>query len=406
MVDAANTAGRGPRRGEAALPCPNCGARIEPRAADVGRSVECPDCFTPVVVPVDFVVPVTTKSRPAARGGRRVPKQVPVICACGTRFQAAVRKAAYEIECLVCAQPVRVPGAADLLKPRESEADAAAAAPSPKSGPTVFDRMAEIRQVEGPALPRWTFFSGVFTMPWHPEAVVRWLYLSAGFALWGVAGTGTLFCALGGGPLLYGAFAFGKAFLWLTILVGGYCCSCCLAILADTEQGQDTIEGWPEPFWLDWFFDLLRVAAMQLTVAAVAFGLAAGVCVAMGHPPTPLVGSLASPAGAGLRLPFVVPMAAAEFLLFPIVLLSTLDSGSIWMPFSATVLRSLGRAWWAWLLFYALSSVLTITLCLLAQCWTRLPWETTVLAGPIIPALLLVHARLLGRLAWTINRTR
>jgi hypothetical protein len=94
------------------------------------------------------------------------------------------------------------------------------------------------------------------------------------------------------------------------------------------------------------------------------------------------------------------------FLAFPLVLLGALASDEAWVPLAIkTVLWSFAPLWWAWVLFYVETAVM-------AWAWTWLtlaglreePWLTPLYAAPLLAAILLIDARLAGRLAGCIVR--
>jgi hypothetical protein len=85
--------------------------------------------------------------------------------------------------------------------------------------------------------------------------------------------------------------------------------------------------------------------------------------------------------------------------------LSALESGSAFMPYSRLIWRSLVNLCWAWLLFYGLTIGVGLALGkALELAYSRAPWLALLAAGPALATLVLIYARLLGRLAWRIEQ--
>jgi hypothetical protein len=105
---------------------------------------------------------------------------------------------------------------------------------------------------------------------------------------------------------------------------------------------------------------------------------------------------------AGLWLPQPgLVWALGVFLLFPILLLSSVDANSPFIPLSRRVRRSLFRVAGTWLTFYVLSGLLWAGL--MGAFWGLAQLHdflAPVLGGPLLAATVLIYARLLGRLAW------
>ncbi|MFM8583413.1 MAG: hypothetical protein ACKOFW_18250, partial [Planctomycetaceae bacterium] len=90
--------------------------------------------------------------------------------------------------------------------------------------------------------------------------------------------------------------------------------------------------------------------------------------------------------------------------LYPIVLMSALESNSPWIPLSRRVAVSLVRSPGVWLVFSLLAtSLLALVGGLLWLVWRQQSLWLAVASGPVLSALLLIGARLFGRLAWKIS---
>ena len=227
-----------------------------------------------------------------------------------------------------------------------------------------------------PPPPRWTFFSNVFLFPWSPGALIRWSGITVGVmtaaelavVAWEIGGT------LGIGFVGLGVLSLG-------LLTVSYALSVCLAVILDTAEGYDTIEHWPESDWRIWFLSSLATGWLLLTAIAV---------------------------GAVIRWSIGLDtwwaQATAVFILFPILVLSSIESGSALIPLSGTIARSLRQIWWGWAMFYLQSALLLglpIGLFRIAALW-NLPLAC-LLSAPAAAAVLLISARLLGRVGWLIS---
>jgi len=191
------------------------------------------------------------------------------------------------------------------------------------------------------------------TPNWGLASAVPWV---AAMVFFGVGG---LFCA--GWALVASAFL--------------------LPVIQDTAEGNDEIENWPEPPFLDWnadffyIFNSLSVSVLCGVVVVQVLGFAG-----------PLK---------WLAIPLSV------FLLFPIALLSTLEADSPLKPLSLPVLGSLFSVGWAWALFYVEAAALTVAFLFLAGVVLGFvgPWGLLPVGALWLPVLM-VYFRLLGRLAW------
>jgi hypothetical protein len=155
-----------------------------------------------------------------------------------------------------------------------------------------------------------------------------------------------------------------------------------LAIAQDTAEGADQIEAWPEAAFVDWAFEFFFI------VNSLIVGVLPGV-VAL---------QVLTPLEWPLR---VAAVPCGLFFLFPIVLLSMLESGSVFVPFSSSVAGSLLSKWWAWAVFYLESAALLAVLLGVAGVLFRFlgPWSVFLIAIAWVWGLM-VYFRLLGRLAW------
>ena len=189
----------------------------------------------------------------------------------------------------------------------------------------------------------------------------------------------------GPGAVLGGLSArlFGPPACMAGGLTFGYAFTCCMVVIEGTSNGWDTIDVSPPLEWKEWIFNLGRIAVLLLQAGLVG---AAFQWLCQSTSFTPLaIGTLAA---------------------FPLVLLGALASGEAWAPLAMkTVLWSIRPLWWAWALFYIESGALIWGWTLLTATGLREePWATPLYAAPLLAAVILIYARLLGRLAGCIVR--
>lgn len=227
-----------------------------------------------------------------------------------------------------------------------------------------------------PPPPRWPFFSSVFQFPWSSGALIRWVGIAIG--LIAVSELAVLAWEIGG---TIGIGFVGLGVLSLGLFTVSYALAVCLAVILDTSEGYDTIEHWPESDWRIWFLSSLATSWLLLT--AVALGAVVRWTV-------------------GFDIWWTQALTA--FALFPILVLCSIEAGSALIPISGIILRSLRQIWWGWAMFYVQSTLLLSLLTgifYLIALWS-LPLAC-LLCAPLAAAVLLISARLLGRVAWLIS---
>jgi hypothetical protein len=232
------------------------------------------------------------------------------------------------------------------------------------------------------APPEWPLLSGVFTFPWYPGTYGIWLGMSLGLIL-----TGLGFCFLLGPAMQVGGIgirAMGPPVGVLTLLVLSYASSCCLQVIEDTANGVDSITSWPAADWRAWVLGLLSVLYVLVLCALVGY----------------VVRLLVRPI-----FDTWVPSIFIVFLLFPIVQLSSLAAESRWWPYSPAILRSLKTVTAQWLLFYGIVIVMCGGWLVISVVGILIsPWGTPIVVMPLLAAVMLIYARLLGRLAWCFGQ--
>jgi len=235
---------------------------------------------------------------------------------------------------------------------------------------------------ERPKLPRHPFLSGVFNFPWYSSVWVFWAFFSLGCGLVLFLAAWSIQLSMIGGADNYFLSLFVGALDAVVVLLLFVAASAyLLAIVGESSEGADQILAWPEPVYLDWCFQCLHV------IVAGGIGLVAGTIAGRFVPAWGL--------SQWLTIEF------GTLVVFPIVLLSVLESGSPIMPISLPVLRSLIRAARGWMIFYLetippvlVGSVLLIVTAPYLEFWTVFP------AALLWATMSIIYCRLLGRLAW------
>lgn len=159
----------------------------------------------------------------------------------------------------------------------------------------------------------------------------------------------------------------------------------CFTIVQDTANGQDKIESWPELSIFSWF------------EAAIFFGAAfflAGL-------PGALLGGALSGLGVSFWISYWISpliLLMSLVVLFPPILISMLEAGSVMEPISVAMLRSFSPLLKFWLQLYGWS--LAIGFFGLVVFNVTFTWAWLMLPGAaLLTALPFIYFRLLGRMA-------
>src|SRR6185295_1960305 len=167
--------------------------------------------------------------------------------------------------------------------------------------------------------------------------------------------------------------------VWIGVFTFAYVAAYCQATMLDTAEGHDVIHSWPDLGWREAFWSL------PLPMYMTFLGIAAGYVI-----------------GASIGTILAIP--AGVFFLFPILLLSALEADRVMIPYSPAVLASLRDQAWLWLGFFAETAVLAVVwLGPILWGMERWPGWTLAISAPWSAAMLLIYARLFGRLAWRIG---
>jgi predicted Zn finger-like uncharacterized protein len=363
------------------LPCPKCGNRLRVRPDQTGEQVRCPKCNATFTV------------------GQAAPKKGPV----GDEQYEPVRplkKATIvpeEHEMLeACAPqpivPMQAPPASHLeyyeVDWETSDALEAEAPHVPPPSQSVEPEYLEIARSRGliredadVSIPRWTFFSGVYLFPWQLGNIARWAVMAVALTLTGIVLLMTAEQMAGGvrsGTLALPMLSMFSAALSLVTLM--FSSACFIAAVDDTADGHDDVQEFTMPPMDQWLFSFFSIVHIWLMSGALGYPLVF----------VPQIGPLAIP--------------ISSLLLFPILFLSAMECDSFFLPWSPTVWRSTLQYFGSWLAFYIISTALLagwfVAALFLVGAATYLGM---VLVAPALAAVMLIYARLLGRLAWRIS---
>jgi predicted Zn finger-like uncharacterized protein len=430
--------------------CPVCHTRMDGTLEQVGQELTCPDCGTETVVPPPPPTPVISSEQPGqfgeyalleefepTQGAKRADQEtlIRVTCPlCRTIMYATLDQVGGRMTCPDCKSPVVVPPPPPKKKPidvmgdsgvgyrlaGESASEARGVVPPmpplmppppmfPAAPPVVgaaeephvpFDSGRTWGDMsKRPVLPRWPFFTGVFSFPLARGVPMRlllltvWALIAYAFVLFSLRVIAAGFAmnnaavVMAGGMLM--AISVVMTVMWFSLIS-----ACFLAVVRETAHGCDEILEWPDIAFIDWLFEPLYLFTCIGISAAPGLGLEW------------LMGQYGRNGQLALPIFFII--------LFPILILSALEQGTPWGVVSGTVYRTFWKAWKGWLAFYATSTLLLAAAGVLATTgvYLAVPPSNHVYLGGLVVAFvgvtaLFVYFRLLGRLAWyCTERTR
>lgn len=402
--------------------CGLCHTRMLATEAQVGKTLVCPDCGTPSVVPPaperspqesrPSVQDDETTYRLCAGSGQPGPgsmahqTHIPVICGlCHTRLHATLDQVGKQIVCPDCLTPNTVPPPPKKLPkidPMEGAGeDIAHSAPiRPPEFQPIFEyswlKELEEPEADGEKRPRVkriqgapsasALFSGTLGFLFSPSVLARWGAFSiAAITLLCFASTAVHLASHATIPSLVLCVLFSALTGVLLLICLSVIAASMVAVVVDAAAGNERMENWPEGPIADWLFDSLYVVnAMAVSVV----------------PGAGLRWLLASQ---GLGIGPVMELSA--YLLFPVVLLSMLERGSVMSPYSPSILGSLRAVIQAWGLFYLASGLLVLVVGGLTSGLASLLGGLGVaLAMPLIVASPFLYFRLVGRLGWICSQ--
>ncbi len=341
-----------------AIRCEQCEARLRVRAKLAGQTAKCSNCGTAIEIPVRPIVEFELPGEDEER-------------------EWLDDAGGYRLAVPLDHQP-------DLGVPEPLPAGIQV--PAPERG--YLEQVERVRQDVVLTPPRYLFFSGIFDFPWYPEVWPRWIYLVLGGSVASLIPL--LAITFFGGTSGYasiGVAFFAMPQIWITIWSGSFMAACGMQVFEDTAAGSDHITAWPDPNWREWMWPLMYMGYVALMVLALAYGV-----------------GLACGGSSNVMLTI---LGLAEFVLFPICLLSVLEANNIAILFSPRLMLSLIQKPAGWLLFYLLTGSMFVA-------WGSMLWYANWLNpllvvpvnGLLYASIGLIWFRLLGRLAWLITHSR
>ncbi len=184
-------------------------------------------------------------------------------------------------------------------------------------------------------------------------------------------------------PCLVGATIFGFLFLL-------FICHYYLTVLETSAAGGKEVAWVSEPV-TDNFWKVFYLAWLV--------GLCAG--------PAVVIGRILSAGHDSTWAPRVAPLVVFWFC-YPICQLSSLGAHSMWYPLTLNAFTRIAQKPFLLLQFFALSAIV-LAACVFAFQWTFRTegnWPLLFVGAPLLIILILLYARLLGRLAFLLSFTR
>ncbi|MGA2796213.1 MAG: hypothetical protein ABSE63_01410 [Thermoguttaceae bacterium] len=231
-----------------------------------------------------------------------------------------------------------------------------------------------------PRPPRWPMLSGIFLYPFYLSTLGSWMFISAGLMVFGWL---LMFWIEYGAMDTSTAYYLGLPTCTAGVLAFGYAASCLFSIIEGTSNGWDSFEVSPGIEWKEWIWSFLHISALLAQAGVVGYALE-------------LVCSTDS----------WLPMAVGTLAVFPLVLLGALAADGAWAPLAiGKTLQSLFLAGWAWGLFYLETTPMIAgwTWLVKTQLAGQGAWLAPLYAGPLLATIILIYARLIGRLAGCIS---
>jgi DNA-directed RNA polymerase subunit RPC12/RpoP len=316
---------------EYGISCGLCGTRLAVRPSQVGQTVTCPDCYSPVLVKPrpkqDKPKPVEYEEAELFKLSDPVERPSPMYLPPGVEGGVAQALGAPGL-------PAGSATTGNLMKDTARELLAKARAEQ------------EAEEAEQREVSPDRFTGGLFAFLVDPQAL-GWLailavWLEVVMSLFHYASSRTM--PEGAAQLLaqFGSLAatVGTALLGLGFLFAA--AACAVAIIQDTAHGRSRIENWPGVNFLAWGGSLFYV----LSAGFLSFLPGAVVGFILGY--TGITGT-------------VLLVGAATFvLLFPPIFLSMLESGSAFAPASSEVWASVRERPAPWRLAFLLTAVATV----------------------------------------------
>lgn len=373
-----------PKKG---TPCPKCGNLLRLRPDQLGEQVKCPKCNTAFTVgrpeePRSATVSADDLYEPEIplRKSTIVPEEPVKIVHEDAPQMRVAEPGENEAGDLATSAPLAQDVAYEVdWSSAEGELEMEQPHVRPVSVEPEYLELADsrglVRNKENPYQPQWIFLSTVFEFPWMGQNAWRWTMVAFGLAVSGALFVPIVELMKRGPDLMMVLLALVAS--GVLLLTGGATSAVFLAAIQDTSDGFREVQESTFPEVGEWFFSFLSLLYIW------------GLSGAIGYPLV-FVDAIG---------PVAVPI--SMFVMFPILVLSGMECESFLFPYSPAILRTLGRVWWAWLGFYGLSAALCGGwFAAVAYGYPRAPYLTSIGGALALAALVLIYARLLGRIAW------
>jgi hypothetical protein len=261
---------------------------------------------------------------------------------------------------------------------------------------------------ELPQQPRWPMIEGILTFPFYLNVIASWMFISVGMMItsWLLMFWYAYGIVMGPSSSWYLGLPTCTAF----ILTMGYAASCCLTIIEQTSDGWDTFEVAPDLQWKEWVWDFAHITTLALQAAIVGYVIQIVCSQLLSVLPNSFSDALGKDVvnivGGSYSWLFAT---WAALMVFPLVLLGALAADGAWAPAAiGKVLLSLIQVWWAWALFYVetIPMLVAWTMITARELKGYTPWLVPFYSAPLLAAVILIYARLVGRLAGCIDEKR
>lgn len=389
--------------------CHTCHERLTTVAKPYERKLKCPECEAPINVPA--YDPIEAEFRRKLAEPRNVdpgvygiaqnddvvkienpfkPETVTIKCPhCLSLLTPSLQDDAWNDTCPDCLEEYRVPARSELPEkpkpipiPDPGQYTAGAASKPTPLNTQLYDHISEIKQVEIDPPPRWVFFSQVFQYPWTKHVLSRWIWTSLAWsASWVLVALVVQFLFAGGAGTVAAGFFALPAF-WVGFWTFSYTSACGMAILEGTGAGQVVIDEWPEPDWREWATNMFYLGFIGL----VAQGISVGLEMVLPNLPSAWLISILQ-----------------VHAIYPIILLSALETGSLFWPFSVPVYQTMWSHGRYWIVYYFLAGMIAVGYVSVAVLSIQFdPMVSAAWMGPLTACMIFIQARLLGRLGWRV----
>lgn len=412
-----STTGKGaphPASGTFAFSCQLCGTRIGVREKHVGRTVKCPDCHSPNVVPPpkakvqpkrvtatgdEYALRPEETRRTQPQGRRKRHDIVDVNCSvCSTVMRVKLEHVGKRVRCPDCQTLTlivapRVERKFEAPDVSDVQLDQAPPPSGDEKKREIAERLmaeaeeyVERKEGEKPTPPKAPLRESIYSFPFYLKVLPLWLGL--GMAV--LVNLSLLdfiisMMASGGAGSIVSAFIVPMLSLGVLATIG-LAAPHFLSVIEFTSEGYDDIPYWPDQ-------DLLsRGRSVLFWINSLAMATA------------PSVISLSLIRNTGVELPMILAILPTVALL-PMILLSMFDNDSVFLPYSSTVFQNavpMVRQWCVFYLHVTAGAVLIIVLERLTYSFS--PAATRIVSVFSICIFAVIFCRLIGRMAWLLNK--